>query len=218
MLAMHMIYACHEDLIMLPTFYYIGVYNEEMLLALDGVMAAAARNGIRVTLVPSRNWENPDSKGMVRFSMTFHACDTRALPLYGPGGEDLDCVPDRELECRACPVRASTAIHVRPSFRLRIIPVHMKSYPLQTHLACSLRPGRVSARRTSFSRRAMLRRLSRTTWSFWPPALTTSPASATCAETGLVGGIWQSFARKRHGQSPVCKMNTSGFHPNLSQG
>ncbi|KAK2079251.1 hypothetical protein QBZ16_002942 [Prototheca wickerhamii] len=41
-----------------------GVYNEEMLLALDGVMAAAARNGIRVTLVPSRNWENPDSKGM----------------------------------------------------------------------------------------------------------------------------------------------------------
>lgn len=32
------------------------------------------------------------------------------------------------------------------------------------------------------------------------------------------GGNWQSFARKRHGKSPVCKMNTSGLHPNLSQG
>lgn len=44
---------------------FIGKYNETVLQALDGVMAAAARHGVRVTLVLARNWENPDSKALV---------------------------------------------------------------------------------------------------------------------------------------------------------
>ncbi|KAL6781917.1 hypothetical protein ACKKBF_B09950 [Auxenochlorella protothecoides x Auxenochlorella symbiontica] len=39
-----------------------GKYNQVALEALDGVMAAAADNDIRVTLVLARNWDGPDNK------------------------------------------------------------------------------------------------------------------------------------------------------------
>lgn len=42
-----------------------GKYNQVALEALDGVMAAAADNDIRVTLVLARNWDGPDNKAAV---------------------------------------------------------------------------------------------------------------------------------------------------------